>query len=125
MAAPATKRVWPAVRREAESLQPHALESLRQFIRFPTVSSDTRRREDIARASAWLARHLHRIGMERVQVWRTGGHPAVYADWIRPGPRRTILVYGHYDVVPAEKSDGWATDPFHPTIDGDHLIGRG
>lgn len=100
------------------------LEELKQFIRFPTVSAQPAHADDIKRCAAWLAHHLRHIGLQNVQVIPTRRHPLVYADWKRVrGP--TILIYGHYDVQPAEPLKEWRSPPFEPVVEGDNLYGRG
>lgn len=100
------------------------LEELKQFIRFPTVSAQPAHADDLKRCATWLADHLRYIGLQNVQVIPTRKHPLVYADWKRArGP--TVLVYGHYDVQPAEPLNEWRTAPFDPIVQGDNLYGRG
>ena len=55
----------------------------------------------------------------------TGGHPIVLAEWLRAPGRPTVLLYGHYDVQPAEPLDAWSSPPFEPTVRGDALHARG
>ena len=56
----------------------------------------------------------------------TAGHPVVYGEWLGAGPDRpTVLVYGHYDVVPAVLEDGWGTHPFDPVIKDGKIYARG
>lgn len=98
------------------------VEELKELIRFPTVAAQPAHRGDIERCAKWLAAHLASIGLEHAQVVRTSGHPVVYADH-RRGSRPTLLVYGHYDVQPADER--WRTRPFEPTLRGDFLYGRG
>ena len=52
--------------------------------------------------------------MEQAELIETGGQPAVYAEWLRRPGKPTVLMYGHYDVQPAVKEDGWDTEPFEP-----------
>ena len=100
------------------------LEELKQFIRFPTVSAQPAHADDLKRCAAWLADHLRKIGLQNVRVIPTRRHPLVYADWKRArGP--TVLIYGHYDVQPAEPLNEWRSPPFEPVIQGDNLYGRG
>lgn len=101
------------------------LGELKEFVRFPTVSSQAKHAPDIKRCAAWLATRLKRAGMERVQVIPTGGHPLVYAAWKQAYARPTVLVYGHYDVQPADPIKEWRIPPFEPQVRGDNLYGRG
>ncbi|MCA9086885.1 MAG: M20/M25/M40 family metallo-hydrolase, partial [Planctomycetaceae bacterium] len=72
------------------------------------------------RMAEWLAAHLTALGLDKVAVMETAGHPVVYGEWMGAGDGApTMLVYGHYDVVPATIEDGWDGDPFEPVeIDG-------
>jgi acetylornithine deacetylase/succinyl-diaminopimelate desuccinylase-like protein len=109
-----------AARRQARFLA-----ELKQLVRFPSVSSQPKHAVDVRRCAAWLAGHLRRIGLDRVQVVPTGGHPIVWAECRHAPGRPTILVYGHYDVVPADSPDRWQTPPFEPTVHAGNLYGRG
>jgi acetylornithine deacetylase/succinyl-diaminopimelate desuccinylase-like protein len=69
---------------------------------------------------------LKAIGFENIKTMDTGGHPVVYADWMKAGPKApTMLVYGHYDVQPADPIELWESDPFRAVQKGEYLIGRG
>ena len=99
------------------------VEELGELIRFKTVGAQRERGPDLERCAQWLAAHLRSIGLEHAQVVATSGHPFVYADRLRGDHRPTLLVYGHYDVQPADER--WHTPPFQPTVRGDFLYGRG
>ena len=73
----------------------------------------------------WLADHLRTIGLEHVRVVRTPGHPIVTADWLHAAREFTLLVYGHYDVQPADPLPKWTSPPFEPQIRDTYLYGRG
>ena len=74
----------------------------------------------------WLAEHLHAMGIENARVMPTAGHPVVYGEWMGAGPDKpTVLVYGHYDVVPAAMEDGWNTPPFEPVEKDGKIYARG
>ena len=98
---------------------------LKDFLRFPSVSSDPDRSADVKRCAEWLARHLRKIGLDRVKVIPTRGHPLVYASWERAPRRPTILIYGHFDVVPPGPPTKWQIPPFAPTVRDGSLHGRG
>src|SRR5215469_11203613 len=75
---------------------------LHDLLRIPSVSTDPAHAGDVRRAAEWLAGHLGALGLTGVGVYPTPGHPIVYGEWMGAGQGRpTILVYGHYDVVPA------------------------
>lgn len=98
---------------------------LREFLRFPSVSSQPRHSNDLKKCARWLANHLQRTGLERVQIFPTKGHPIVFAAWQREPARPTVLIYGHYDVLPGEPLREWRTPPFHPTLLDANLHARG
>lgn len=101
------------------------LSDLCTFLRFPSVSNQPQHAADVRACAAWLASHLRRIGMLFVRVVRTPRHPIVYAEWCRAAGRPTVLVYGHYDVVPPDPVNEWRSPPFEPTIRDGHLYARG
>lgn len=102
-----------------------AVEELKQFIRFPSVSAQAERAGDVRSCGQWLADHLRQIGMEHVTLITTPRHPLVYADWRKAPGRPTILIYGHYDVQPVDPESEWRMPPFEPTVQGKDLLGRG
>jgi acetylornithine deacetylase/succinyl-diaminopimelate desuccinylase-like protein len=101
------------------------LEELKDFIRIPSVSSSSIHKKDMRTAADWLADQLVRAGLENVQVLDTEGHPVVYGDWLHAPGKPTALVYGHYDVQPADPLDQWETPPFEPVVRNGRLYGRG
>lgn len=102
------------------------LEALEEIVSIPSVSTDSAAGAQMRRAADWLVEKLKSLGMEKTQVMATAGHPAVYAEMLKAGPDRpTALIYGHYDVQPAEPLELWRTPPFQPAIQGDNLYGRG
>jgi acetylornithine deacetylase/succinyl-diaminopimelate desuccinylase-like protein len=101
------------------------ISELKEFLRFPSVSSQPQRRADVKRCAHWLARHLQGIGLEQVRVIPTRGNPIVYASWLHAPDRPTLIIYGHYDVLPGEPIAEWRTPPFNPTIKGLDLYARG
>lgn len=98
---------------------------LQRFVRFPSVSARPEHAPDSAECAEWLADHLRRIGLERVAVVQTRGHPIVYAEWLHAPGRPTVIIYGHYDVQPADPLDQWQSPPFSAQVRGNYLYGRG
>ena len=99
---------------------------LSEMLRIPSLSGDPAHAGDVRRMAEWLANHMTKLGLDRVAVMETAGHPVVYGEWMGAGPDApTILVYGHYDVVPAALEDGWDTDPFEPVIKNGRIHARG
>lgn len=95
------------------------------FLRIPSVSARSEHAKDVRAAADWLHRECARIGM-RVETLETPGHPIVLAEWRKAGPgAQTILVYGHYDVQPAEPLELWTSPAFEPTIRNGNIYARG
>lgn len=102
------------------------VQELEEVLRIPSISTDPAHAGDIEATAEWLAQNLRDIGAANVAVMPTAGYPVVYGDWLGAGPDSpTVLVYGHYDVVPAAKEDGWDTDPFEPVVKDGMLFARG
>ena len=92
------------------------LTELFEFIKIPSVSADIKFKDDVLKAASFLEENLHQIGADNVEVFPTAGHPIVYADKIFDTSLPTILVYGHYDVQPADPYELWDSDPFDPVV---------
>jgi acetylornithine deacetylase/succinyl-diaminopimelate desuccinylase-like protein len=109
----------------ARSRRSRFISELKELLRFPSVSSEPKHASDVGACARWLARHLKEIGLHHVRLIRTSGYPLVYASWERDRRAPTLLIYGHYDVVPAEPLAQWQTPPFSPVIKGRDLHARG
>jgi len=109
----------------ARSHRSRFISELKELLRFPSVSSEPKHARDVRACSRWLALHLKNIGLHHVQLIRTTGNPLVYASWGRDRRAPTLLIYGHYDVVPAEPLAQWKTPPFSPVIKDQNLHARG
>jgi acetylornithine deacetylase/succinyl-diaminopimelate desuccinylase-like protein len=101
------------------------LEQLMDLLRIPSISALSEHKGDVRKAAEWLSRELTRIGMNKVAVLETGGHPAVYAERIDHPGEKVVLIYGHYDVQPVDPLNLWETGPFEPTIRDNKLYARG
>lgn len=101
------------------------VDELKTLLRIPSVSTLPQHREDVRRAADWLLAHLRDLGMTAELIPLEGGHPMVYAQWMRASGRPTVLCYGHYDVQPVDPVDEWTSPPFEPTMRGDDLFARG
>ena len=108
-----------------EDHQSAYLEELKDFLRIPSVSTKDEHKSDIARAASWLAERLRSAGIKNVEIVPTPNHPVVYGESVRLANRPTILLYGHYDVQPAEPLDLWTSPPFDPTVRDGNLYARG
>lgn len=106
--------------------QPRFVDELLDFVRIPSVSAKPENIPDVQRAAAWVAARLTAAGAEHAEVLPTAGHPVVCADWLHAGADKpTLLIYGHFDVQPAEPFDLWTTPPFQPEIRDGKVWGRG
>ena len=99
---------------------------LHELLRIPSLSGDPAHADDVRRAADWLADELKAMGVKNARIVPTAGHPIVYGEWIGAGRSKpTVLVYGHYDVVPAAMEDGWRTPPFEPVERDGKIYARG
>jgi len=101
------------------------LESYKELLRIPSISTLPEHKPDIERAARWIADELTRIGVENAAILPTSGHPIVYGDWLHADGAPTILVYCHYDVQPVDPIDLWETAPFDPFVKDGRMVGRG
>ncbi|MEM0926479.1 MAG: dipeptidase, partial [Planctomycetota bacterium] len=100
------------------------LSDLMQWLRIPSVSSDSRRVNDVRQAGTWVADKLQGAGLT-VKTLETERHPIVLAETPAIDGAPVVLVYGHYDVQPAEPLEDWITGPFDPTVRDGNLYARG
>ncbi|MFE9061319.1 dipeptidase [Streptomyces violaceusniger] len=115
-----------AVRAYVDDHRAAFLAELSEWLRIPSVSADPARADDVRRSAQWLRDHLAATGFPVAEIWDTPGAPAVFAEWPSGDPDAlTVLVYGHHDVQPADRADGWRTDPFEPVIEDGRLYARG
>jgi acetylornithine deacetylase/succinyl-diaminopimelate desuccinylase-like protein len=99
---------------------------LHELLRIPSLSGDPAHAGDVKHAAEWLAEELKSMGIKNARVMSTAGHPIVYAESIEAGPNKpTVLIYGHYDVVPAAMEDGWKSPPFEPVEKDGKIYARG
>ncbi len=100
------------------------LEDYFSFLRFPSVSTDNQFASNVRECAQWVSQKLAAIGLES-KVVPTAGHPIVWArNEHRPG-RRTVLIYGHYDVQPPDPLELWDSPPFEPVLKDGYVFARG
>jgi acetylornithine deacetylase/succinyl-diaminopimelate desuccinylase-like protein len=92
------------------------LDELFDLLRIPSVSADTKFDADVKKTAGVISKNLVDIGIDKVEVIPTKGHPVVYGEKIIDPALPTVLVYGHYDVQPADPLELWVTSPFEPII---------
>ena len=96
-----------------------------EFLRIPSVSAKSEHNNDTRRAAEWLRDRMEAAGLE-AEVLETAGHPVVLGEWRGAGSDApTVLVYGHYDVQPAEPLELWDSPPFEPTERDGRIYARG
>lgn len=101
------------------------LNELFELLRIPSVSADPKYDGDTARAAESVKGFLEAAGADNVEICPTAGHPIVYGDKIIDESLPTVLVYGHYDVQPADPVDLWTSPPFEPEIRDGNIFARG
>lgn len=101
-----------------------ALEDLLTCLRFASVSTDSKHRPDVRACAEWLMGKLTGMGLS-AQLHETPGHPIIVAKNKHIAGRRTVLLYGHYDVQPVEPVNEWLSPPFEPTIRDGRIYCRG
>ncbi len=111
-----------AYAREHES---EFLETLKEVVAFASISTAEEFRPEIEKTAEWVAKRLKALGMERVAIMPTAGHPVVYGEWLGAPNQPTMLIYGHYDVQPVDPLELWETEPFVATVRGENLYARG
>jgi acetylornithine deacetylase/succinyl-diaminopimelate desuccinylase-like protein len=100
------------------------VEKLKEFIRHPSISADSKQKEGMLGAQRFVSTLLSELGF-KVDVVPTAMHPIVYAERIGNPDWPHIVIYGHYDVQPADPLNLWKTPAFEPTIIGTRIYGRG
>jgi acetylornithine deacetylase/succinyl-diaminopimelate desuccinylase-like protein len=100
------------------------MEELFDFLRIPSVSARSEHNADTARAAQWTADSMKAIGLE-TSIHPTAGHPIVLGEWRGAPGAPTVLIYGHYDVQPAEPLDLWTSPPFQPETRDGKIFARG
>ena len=101
------------------------LDELLDLLRIPSVSADPKFKDDVKRCAEAVKISLEKVGMDNVEIHETAGHPIVCAEKLVDKSLPTILVYGHYDVQPADPYELWNSPPFEPVIKNERIYARG
>jgi acetylornithine deacetylase/succinyl-diaminopimelate desuccinylase-like protein len=115
----------PSMAKTMTAHQQQYLRDLIDFLRIPSISTDEGSAGEVNRAAAWVADRLKRAGMENVEILPTGIHSCVYGDWLHAPGTPTVLIYGHFDVQPADPLGLWHRPPFEPAIKEGRIYARG
>ena len=100
------------------------VDELITLLKFPSVSADSKHQGDIQKCADWLVEHFNAMGLSARKM-PTAGHPVVYAEWLKAPGKPTVLIYGHYDVQPADPLELWTSPPFEPVEKEGKLWARG
>jgi acetylornithine deacetylase/succinyl-diaminopimelate desuccinylase-like protein len=111
--------------RYIEANRDRFLNELLDLLRIPSVSADPKYAGDVRRTAEALAEGMRSIGLDAVEICPTPGHPVVFAQKIVDPKLPTVLVYGHYDVQPADPLNLWDSPPFEPVIKDGKIYARG
>lgn len=101
------------------------LEELFSLIRIPSISSEPAHHDDMIRCAERWRELLLEAGADKAEVMPSDGNPLVYAERHVSDDAKTVLVYGHYDVMPADPVELWHTPPFEPVVRDGHIWARG
>ena len=101
------------------------LQELLELLRIPSVSAKSEHKDDMIKCAEAVKQRLLEAGADKVDIYPTDGHPIVYGEKIIDPAKPTVLVYGHYDVQPAEPLDLWKSPPFDPQIIEGKIFARG
>ncbi len=115
-------QVWKAYQDQHKE---RFLNELLELLRIPSVSARTENKDDMLDCAKLVQQRLQEAGADTVNIYETAGHPIVYGEKIIDPSKPTILVYGHYDVQPADPLDLWKSGPFDPTIIDGKIFARG
>ncbi len=101
------------------------LSELLNLLRIPSISADANYNADVARCAETVKKSLLDAGVDSAEICATPGHPIVYGQKIIDPKLPTVLVYGHYDVQPADPLDLWTSPPFDPVVKDGNIYARG
>lgn len=101
------------------------LQELIEMLKIPSVSADSKYKEDVLRCADFVKEKLIEAGVDKAEICETAGYPIVYGEKIIDAALPTILVYGHYDVQPADPYELWNSPPFEPVIKDEKIVARG
>src|ERR1700761_1620473 len=101
------------------------LSELLALLRIPSISARSEHKADMGTCAEAVKAALLAAGVDKAEVYPTDGHPVVYGEKLIDPKKPTVLVYGHYDVQPADPLELWHTGPFEPVIKDGKIYARG
>jgi acetylornithine deacetylase/succinyl-diaminopimelate desuccinylase-like protein len=101
------------------------LNELLELLRIPSISARSEHKKDMQACAEAIKQRLLEAGADKVEIYPTAGHPVVYGEKIIDPSKPTVLVYGHYDVQPADPLNLWHSGPFEPVIKDGKIFARG
>ena len=110
---------------DLNSFKKEALAQLIDLLKIPSISTLPENKPDMDRAAAYIEAALKTAGMTRTELIHRAHHPLVYGEWLGAPGKPTLLLYGHYDVQPADPLDEWKSPPFEPDIRDNNIYARG
>lgn len=113
------------IKQYVEENKQRFLNELVELLKFPSISADPQYKNDVLKTAEFVAEKLKEAGADNVEVCPTAGYPIVYGEKIIDASKPTVLVYGHYDVQPADPLEIWETSPFEPVIRDGKIFARG
>jgi acetylornithine deacetylase/succinyl-diaminopimelate desuccinylase-like protein len=117
--------IMQEIKKYVEENKQRFLDELFELLRFPSVSADPKYSGDVLKTAEFVALKLTEAGADKVEICQTAGYPIIYGEKIIDATLPTVLVYGHYDVQPADPLELWHTPPFEPTVRDGKIYARG
>ena len=108
-----------------ESNKQKFTDELLDLLRIPSVSADSKFKNDVLKTADFIKKSLETAGVDHAEICETAGYPIVYGEKIIDSNLPTVLVYGHYDVQPADPYELWDSPPFEPVIKDEKIYARG
>lgn len=101
------------------------LKELFELLEIPSISAQPEHNHDMTKTAEMVKKKLEEAGMEKCEVFKTAGHPIVYAEYFKDPSKPTVLIYGHYDVQSPDPLEQWISKPFEPEVRSGNIYGRG
>ena len=117
--------IMQEIKKYVEENKQRFLDELFELLRFPSVSADPKYSSNVLKTAEFVALKLTEAGADKVEICQTAGYPIIYGEKIIDATLPTVLVYGHYDVQPADPLELWHTPPFEPTVRDGKIYARG